>query len=404
MAHILILMSDTGGGHRAVAEAIQQAIRRLDDGGRFTIEMVDFIKETVIPPWHHIGRIYKPVVERASWLWDLTFKVTSPRVLRKGFIAVNGALVAPKMWRLLRKHRADLVVSVHPLATSVPGHILRHLRPEVPFVTVVTDLVTGHPFWFWKKAHTIFVPSEEARQRALKARVPNDNIEVTGLPIDLRFAELTALTDINKAEIKQQYGMPPDRSMVLLIGGGEGMGHLEEYAHAIAASPAFGGRLGANLPLSLMVITGRNEKLRHHLSKQEWAIPTQITGFVRDMPRRMAAADLLITKAGPSTLCEGLAAGLPILITGFIPGQEEGNVHWITESGAGRLTPTSSQILHALHDLIDHNGPTPLYHQARQVAQRLARPNAALTVAQRLMEMADKAMMRQAKSALMWHS
>ncbi|MGH2542489.1 MAG: glycosyltransferase, partial [Ardenticatenaceae bacterium] len=217
---------------------------------------------------------------------------------------------------------------------------------------------------------------EEARQRALKARVPAASIELTGLPIDLRFAELP---DQNEA-MKREYGMPTNRAMLLLIGGGEGMGNLEGYTRAIANS---------GLPLSLMVIAGRNEKLRRRLTATEWAIPTQITGFVRDMPRRMAAADLLITKAGPGTLSEGLAAGLPIFITGFIPGQEEGNVRWIADSGAGRLTPTPDEVAIALHGFFNARGPTAFYDDAHEAAVSLARPEAALTVARLLMEMAE---------------
>ncbi len=369
-------MSDTGGGHRAAAEAIERAVERLDDEGRFTVEMLDFIKETAIPPWDQIGRLYKPTVDYASWLWGLGFKVSSPDPIRKALNVLNASIAGPKMLRLLRKHPADLVVSVHPLATSVPGRILNRIRPEVPFVIVVTDLATGHPFWFWKGADATVVASEEARQRALRAKVPEESIELTGLPIDLRFAESARPQEA----MKREYGMPTDRPMLLLIGGGEGMGNLEGFARAIASS---------DLPLSLMIIAGRNEKLRRRLTGIEWEIPTQVTGFVRDMPRRMAAADLLITKAGPGTLSEGLAAGLPIFITGFIPGQEEGNVRWITESGAGRFTPTPDEVAVALHGYFDVDGATVLYKEAQEAARSLARPNAALRIAQCLMELAD---------------
>ncbi|MGH2541900.1 MAG: MGDG synthase family glycosyltransferase, partial [Ardenticatenaceae bacterium] len=140
MPHLLILMSDTGGGHRAAAEAIQHAVARLDDERRFTVEVLDFIKETALPPWDRVGRLYRPTVDRAPWLWGIGFKLSSFWPLRKLVNAINASIAGPKMLRLLRNHPADLVVSVHPLATSVPGRILRRIRPGVPFVTVVTDL------------------------------------------------------------------------------------------------------------------------------------------------------------------------------------------------------------------------------------------------------------------------
>jgi len=381
MPHILILMSDTGGGHRAAGEAIQQAVAHLDQDGSFTVEMIDFIKEIAIPPWHHLGRIYKPMVDQAAWLWAFGFKLTSFSALRKVGLALNASITAPKMVPFFRTHRADLVVSVHPFATSVPGYILGRVRPEVPFVTIVTDLVSGHPFWYSRHAHKIFLPSDEAYQRAIKQKIPAQKLELTGLPIDLRFAEQATTFQVSQSKMKQHYGLPPDRAMVLLIGGGDGIGKLDTYAEAIAS---------ANLPLSLMVIAGRNESLRQRLSEKEWPIPTKITGFVRDMPHRMAAADILITKAGPGTLCEGLASALPILMTSFIPGQEEGNVHWLTKNQAGQLTSSAEELIHGLHQLVNEHGLTPHYHVASQAAQKLARPTAALTIAQRLIDLSKR--------------
>ncbi len=369
-------MSDTGGGHRASAEALQHAIKSLDTDGKFSVEIIDFIKETALPPMNNLSRVYRPIVDRAAWVWGLGYKVSSIIPIKKSITAFNASVSGPKMLSLLRRRPADLVVSVHPLATSVPGRILDRLRPHVPFATVVTDLATAHPFWYWHGADLTFVASEEAKRRALKAGVPTEKIVMSGLPIDLRFAELPE----QKSDMKREYGMPTDRAMLLLIGGGEGMGNLKGYTQAIAT---------AGLPLSLMVVAGRNEKLRRELNSQKWEIPVQITGFVRDMPRRMAAADLLITKAGPGTLAEGLAAQLPIFITGFIPGQEEGNVSWIVEAGAGRLTPSPDEIAIALNGMFDANGPTALYDEAKEAAIHLARPEAALTIAKRLMDLAD---------------
>lgn len=369
-------MSDTGGGHRASAEALQNAIKRLDPDGKFTVEIIDFIKETALPPMNNLSKVYKPVVDRAAWAWGLGYKISSIIPIKKTINAFNASVSGPKMLSLLRRKPADLVVSVHPLATSVPGRILERLRPNVPFVTVVTDLATAHPFWYWNGADLTFVASDEAKRRALQAGVPENKIVMSGLPINLSFAELPN----QKAEMKREYGMPTDRAMLLLIGGGEGMGNLKGYTKAIAT---------AGLPLSLMVVAGRNEKLRRELNSTKWDIPVQITGFVRDMPRRMAAADLLISKAGPGTLAEGLAAQLPIFITGFIPGQEEGNVSWIVEAGAGRLTPSPDEIVIALNGMFDANGPTALYDDAKEAAITLARPDAALVIAKQLMALVE---------------
>jgi 1,2-diacylglycerol 3-beta-galactosyltransferase len=95
MPHILILMSDTGGGHRAAAEAIQHAIGRLDQENRYTVELLDFIKETVLPPWDRMGNLYRPTVDRAPWLWGAGYRLTSTTPARKGLNAINASLAGP---------------------------------------------------------------------------------------------------------------------------------------------------------------------------------------------------------------------------------------------------------------------------------------------------------------------
>ena len=55
-------------------------------------------------------------------------------------------------------------------------------------------------------------------------------------------------------------------------------------------------------------------------------------GFVHNMPEWMSASDMIITKAGPGTIAESLICGLPVLLNGFIPCQEEGNVTYVLDN------------------------------------------------------------------------
>lgn len=367
-------MSDTGGGHRAAAEAIIRALEQLTPEGELQTPMIDFFRETFPPPFNRTPALYRPVVDNTPWLWGLSFTLTKPRLARAALAGFEAALGGRALRRLFIHTAPDLVVSVHPLATGWPCRILHRTLPGVPFVTVVTDLATGHPSWFSRCTDYCFVPSEEAYRNALREGVPPERLVVTGLPIDLRFATLPDPSEA--AAIKAEYGAAPEKPLVLLVGGGEGMGPLEDYARAVAES---------GVDLTLMVIAGRNEALRRRLERRSWPIPVIVTGFVRDMPRRMVAADAILTKAGPGTLSEALAAGLPILVTGFIPGQEEGNVTWVVGAGAGRLTTDRASIQAAIRELFA-GGKRTEAHAAMVAATRpLARPAAALDIAERLL-------------------
>merc|ERR1712150_130952 len=58
-------------------------------------------------------------------------------------------------------------------------------------------------------------------------------------------------------------------------------------------------------------------------------------GFINNMADYMTAADVLVSKAGPGTIAEAASVGLPIMLTSFLPGQEEGNVDFVLEGKFG---------------------------------------------------------------------
>jgi 1,2-diacylglycerol 3-beta-galactosyltransferase len=157
---------------------------------------------------------------------------------------------------------------------------------------------------------------------------------------------------------------------VLLVGGGEGMGKLYEIARAIS---------DANLPLQLLVIAGRNKALKEKLEATDWKMPVHVEGFVTNMPDWMRASDVLITKAGPGTIMEGLACGLPILLSGFLPGQETGNVTFVEQSGVGVLRREPEEIARTLQQWLTPGDETITRFSAR--AREMARPSAALDIA-----------------------
>mmetsp|Transcript_1918 Transcript_1918/g.2695 ORF Transcript_1918/g.2695 Transcript_1918/m.2695 type:complete len:759 (-) Transcript_1918:122-2398(-) len=58
-------------------------------------------------------------------------------------------------------------------------------------------------------------------------------------------------------------------------------------------------------------------------------------GFVTNMAEYMVATDVLVTKAGPGTIAEAASLSLPVMLTSFLPGQEEGNVDFVVDGKFG---------------------------------------------------------------------
>jgi 1,2-diacylglycerol 3-beta-galactosyltransferase len=369
-SRILFLFSDTGGGHRSAAEAIIEAIH-LDFAGLVATEMVDIFKEHAPLPLNYFPEWY-PQMVRVPEVWGLGFHLSDgPR--RARFISSSTwPYVRHALKELVQRHPCDLIVSVHPLANAPMLKALGKKRPL--YITVVTDLVSTHAFWYDRHTDLCIVPTEEARQRALRSKLTPDQVRVVGLPVAKRFCQPLG----DKRALRETLGWPQDRPVILLVGGGEGMGPLEKAAHAIA---------GAEFPAGLAVVTGRNQKLKDRLSACAWPPYTFIYSFVHNMPELMRAADILVTKAGPGSISEALNANLPMILYSRLPGQEDGNVTYVTSEGAGVWAPQPEQIVNGVKTWLKF---PELHSQAVQACQRLARPQAAHQIAQILAEAVGK--------------
>jgi len=226
---------------------------------------------------------------------------------------------------------------------------------------MVTDLVRLHPFWVCCEVDLCLAPTEEARREALNWGIPGEKVKVVGLPVGLAFTKRVAGRDAVRAEL----GLERHLFTALISGGGEGVGDLLTLVKGVAKT---------GLEVQLIVVAGRNQKLKDRLEERAWEIPIHVTGFTERMPALMQAADCLITKAGPSTISEALVSGLPLIITSAIPGQEEANVDYVTRSGAGIYTPTPEKAVAALKEFIASPGTLK---QMRKAAWQLADPQAA---------------------------
>ena len=361
---VLFLFSDTGGGHRSAAEAIIEAIH-LQYPRRVACEMIDIFKEYAPPPLNLAPRIYPPLA-RMPTLWGMGYRLSDGPRRTRVFYNVLWPYIRRNLRELLDEHPCDLVVSVHQLI-NVPVARLVSSR-GIPFMTVVTDMVTTHAAWYATRATHTIVPTDEAYRRGLNAGMKPDQMSVVGMPVADRFCQPLD----ERPDIRQRLGWPENLPVVLMVGGGEGMGPLEQMAEAIDRD---------RLPVALAVIAGRNQALKARLERRKWRVPTRVYGFVTEMPAFMRAADILVTKAGPGTISEAFISGLPMILYSRMPGQEDGNVSFVVESGAGIWAPEPEEAVLAVRRWIEF--PEERW-QAAHICRGLARPHAARRIAQLL--------------------
>ncbi len=327
-------MSETGGGHRASAEALQAAFAERY-GPALQVQIVDPWSDHTPWPIHRLPRIYGPMVHYTPWLWKALWILGERNWIARPVLALMGLLTQRSLLRLYQAQAPDLVICVHPLVQHPALRALRRYAPRVPFLTVVTDLASVSATWFHPGVTRCLVPTAEAREKALAQGLTPEQVALVGLPVRPAFAR--PLPD--RARLRAERGLSPDRDTVLLVGGGEGVGPLEAIARALAERLSRDGQ-----PAQMAVICGRNRRLRRRLLERAWPLPVHVLGFVEDMPGWMAAADVLVTKAGPGTIAEALICGLPLVLFSYIPGQEEGNVAYVTAHGVGVYLPEPEEV------------------------------------------------------------
>jgi 1,2-diacylglycerol 3-beta-galactosyltransferase len=358
---ILFLFSDTGGGHRSAAEAIIEALEK-DFGNEVSMKMVDIFQDYAPRPLHRVPEFY-PRVVRVPQAWGLGYRLSNGHKRAHFITSSLWPYVRNSARQLVSQNPSDLIVSVHPLANAPVLTALGKDRP--PFVTVVTDLVTTHALWYHRKADLCLVPTQPAFDKALENGLDPQKVKVVGLPVADRFCQPAG----DPKELRRRLGWPLNRPVVLLVGGGDGMGPIKKTACAISES---------GLPVTLVVVAGRNQALKRSLEARQWPLPVYIYGFVKEMPQFMLASDILVTKAGPGTITEAFNAGLPLALYSRLPGQEDGNVSYVVSEGAGVWAPSPGLIVSAIENWIENPGKRK---QAAAASRRLAHPKAAHDIA-----------------------
>eukprot|EP00240_Pyramimonas_obovata_P005578 CAMPEP_0118934208 /NCGR_PEP_ID=MMETSP1169-20130426/13697_1 /TAXON_ID=36882 /ORGANISM="Pyramimonas obovata, Strain CCMP722" /LENGTH=341 /DNA_ID=CAMNT_0006877085 /DNA_START=146 /DNA_END=1168 /DNA_ORIENTATION=- len=217
---VLVMMSDTGGGHRASAEALSGAFEELY-GGKFKVYIVDMWKHHTRWPVCTFGDSYNFMVKH-PWMWRFQFRATEPGFVNKPLLGAASAYTRKEMGAAFEKYRPHLVVSVHPLLQNIPLDVIRarvkaKLMPPTPFATVVTDLTECHPTWFHSKVTACFVPTEVCKKQALSLGLKESQLVMHGLPIRPQFTVKLP----PKEKLRAQLGMDTKAPTVLLVGGGE---------------------------------------------------------------------------------------------------------------------------------------------------------------------------------------
>jgi len=326
---VLILTASYGSGHARAAGVLAEEFRRA--GALPTV--VDHFRDLVHPTFDRWSRaLYYAILRRAPALWGGAYWLADQISVSSPFMLGCNRVGARKLRRLLRAQHFDQAVSVQPTPAAALSFLRSRGEPTPPHTTVFTDFV-AHTQWIHPHVDRYCVPAEEIAHELTARGLPRESVVVTGIPVASEF-----LHEPDRAAARIGLGLSPRQPVLLFMdGSGGGFGRLEEAARAV---------LGMEQSFQAVFVAGHERGLEGRLRRLAGGREDRVKvfGFVDHIRELMAAADFLVTKAGGLTLAEALAAELPVICFGSLPGQETRNERFAAMAGVGLVAGSGAQL------------------------------------------------------------
>jgi len=186
-----------------------------------------------------------------------------------------------------------------------------------PVIEVVTDYA-AHAVWARRGADAYCAPAGGACADLVRHGVDPSRIFATGIPVRDGFV---------RARGDSAPGAHGGPLRVLITSGGFGVGPIRRVVQSFVGAP----------DVELTVVCGNNPRCEREVREAcaAFARPPVVVGFEPDMPSRLRAADVVVSKPGGLTVSECATAARPMLFVGGVPGQETHNQRWAVAAGAG---------------------------------------------------------------------
>ncbi|GAB7386448.1 hypothetical protein BSNK01_02830 [Bacillaceae bacterium] len=271
-----------------------------------------------------ILRLYKKLILTCPSLWKKIYQSMQGEPIPHWLQFFIYQLFHRSIERVLEQIQPNLVVCTHPFNSSSLARLKKSGYP-VSLCTVITDF-HAHGVWVQPEVDLYLVSGDEVRQQLIRMGIPQNRIAVTGIPVKANFWRKT-----DKQEARRKLKLN-DLTTVMVMGGGLGLGGIEELAHSL---------IKWKESIQLLICTGYNDPLRLSLQQNKHFQHPHIVimGFVDMIDTLLDATDLLITKPGGLTCFEALGKGVPMLIYKPIPGHEEFNCsHLVSRELAVRIS------------------------------------------------------------------
>lgn len=368
---VLILYASYGDGHLQVARAIASA---MEEQGNGRTVMIDLMAES--HPWLNelTRRFYRKSYTHMPSLYGWMYDFTRPMKHDSLFGGLLHSFGRDKIRRILDAERPDVVIHTFP-SFALP-ELKKRGRAQPPSYAVVTDYDL-HRRWVHPSIERYYVATEDMKTELVQLGIPDDNVQVSGIPLKGGFRGLLAESQVKRGNafpaplpdpsgtLYSRYGLEPGLPVVLIMAGAEGsMPDLESICDSLLEETE----------LQIALVCGRNAALKADMELAYSADPRfdrlNVYGFVEQMHELMTLSTCLLTKPGGVTLSEAIAAGLPMFTYRPVPGQEKQNALYLASKGALTIAHEADTLIREIRGLL----ADPLRYAAMKACVRQLQP------------------------------
>lgn len=333
--NVLIVSSNhTGNGHKSITEALQEKFAMREN---INIHVVDGFSLGG-KPLMAIGKSYGLITRKAEGLWELIWDISSvkPQLVNE----IVEITIKEKFLKLVGQIKPDLILSVHPNFNGSIINLLEKNNYKIPVVTLIADLTSISSLWVDKRAEYIISPTLEARDKCIEFGVPKNKIRIINLPVRSRF-HYNNVTNLKENKDDK-------RLSCLIMSGGEGVGNMRKIADILLK----------NFDCTVKIVAGRNKQLKNKLEQSltnKFGDRVKIYGFVDNIQDLMLTSDIVFTRASPNVMMEAVSCNVPIVMTGELPGQEQGNSSFAEKYNLGIYCHNAKNIYNIVYELLQDN-------------------------------------------------
>ncbi len=333
----------TGGGHLAPARAIFNYMNKHFADSAEPKLIYGFEKT---PRWvqYIIEDGYRMLQYTGKWFFEFLYAINKIPIIAR--ITCN--LIAPFMSQYLEEsilnEKPDKIVIFHFFCIIPIYRIIKKNNLSISVQTVITDPFTPHPMWFLIKKQNFIVFSKGLAERIIRKK---RGYVVNSFPFVLDEKYSKSLSKEELVNVKKKFEFIPDKKIILIVGGGDGIPKGEKILNEL---------LKSKLNAQIGIVCGKNEVLlkgAERLKSFFKADNLKIYGYVDFIYELINISDVVITKCGASTIMEILNLKKVPIVNDYIWEQEQGNVDYLIEKKLGIYEPRIKNLPTAVRKLLE---------------------------------------------------